>query len=405
MKAEKRKLNFTYFCLQALFWGAAVVNYAYMTQIMEYKGYSEVEIGILNGVKLLIGVVFQIWIGDFADRHLHSFPLKTIIALLSLISAVLTFALMFVGHNFIVMLFLSVGFGIAFTTISPLIDSLSMLYINHGVYVNYAKGRTGGSIAWAVFCVLAGIYCDKVNIGSLPFWGVLFLLILMVIAVFMPWNEIKEENFIKVEENKSQMEPHSVSYLLINYPRYTLFLLGSAIMFMGYNFGSTFLIDIYITLGGNNTHFGIGEFVMAMSEVPAALIVLKQKDKIPVKWFMLCCAFFMTIKNLVPTYSTDINQIIAAQACEMLGFGLYYAGSIYYISELLPEVDIVKATTLISVTTVGAGEGIASLLCGVIRNYAGLYGLMKIATLTNAFGIIVMTVMCSMKKKKQRSAG
>lgn len=202
MKAEKRKLNFTYFCLQALFWGAAVVNYAYMTQIMEYKGYSEVEIGILNGVKLLIGVVFQIWIGDFADRHLHSFPLKTIIALLSLISAVLTFALMFVGHNFIVMLFLSVGFGIAFTTISPLIDSLSMLYINHGVYVNYAKGRTGGSIAWAVFCVLAGIYCDKVNIGSLPFWGVLFYSSLWLLRFLCHGMKSKKKTLLRSKKTK-----------------------------------------------------------------------------------------------------------------------------------------------------------------------------------------------------------
>ena len=399
MKTGRETLNFRYFCLQALFWGAAVANYAYMTQLLEYKGYSEVEIGILNGVKLLVGVVFQIWIGDFADRHLHTIPLKHIIAFLSLLSAVLTIAFMFVGHHFMRMVLLSIGFGIAFTTISPLIDSLSMLYVNHGIFVNYAKGRTGGSIAWAILCVLAGIYCDKVNIGSLPVWGAILLIILFAVAVLMPWEGIKEEYFVKNVKNSNEAKPHSVLYLILNYPKYTLFLIGSAVMFMGYNFGSTFLIDVYTGLGGNNMHFGIGQFVMAVSEVPAAFLLLCAKKKIPVKWFMLCCAFFMTIKNLVPVYATNVAQVIGAQACEMLGFGLFYAGSIYYISELLPEADIVKATTLISVATVGAGEGIASLLCGVIRNHIGLYGLMKIATLTNAFGTIVMSVMCLMKKK------
>ena len=49
MKQSEKHLNFMYFMLQVLFWGAAVINYAYMTQILETKGFTEVEIGILNG--------------------------------------------------------------------------------------------------------------------------------------------------------------------------------------------------------------------------------------------------------------------------------------------------------------------------------------------------------------------
>ena len=44
MTKQDKKLNIAYFLLQLLFWGAAVVIYAYKTQILTFKGYSEVEI-------------------------------------------------------------------------------------------------------------------------------------------------------------------------------------------------------------------------------------------------------------------------------------------------------------------------------------------------------------------------
>ena len=111
MTTKIRMLNIRYFMLQVLFWGAAVANYAYMTQILQYKGFSEVEIGILNGVKLVVGVAFQIWVGSYADNHVYKMPLKNIIGILSAVSAVLTVGLFAVQHNFLLMLLISAGFG------------------------------------------------------------------------------------------------------------------------------------------------------------------------------------------------------------------------------------------------------------------------------------------------------
>lgn len=401
MESKNRMLNIRYFLLQVLFWGAAVVIYAYMTQILEYKGFTEVEIGILSGARLLTGVVFQIWIGAFADGHVYTVPLKKVIAFLSVGSALFTVGLQFVEHNFIIMLVLSMGYGITFTTVSPLIDSMSVLYVNHGQNVNFAKGRMGGSISWALLCVGAGVYCDTRGIGGLPICGAVLCFIMAIIVFTMPWESIKKECCVNKGKDNVEKQVHSVVYLLIQYPVYTVFLIASSLMFMGYNFGSVFLIDIFIGLGGNNTHYGLSEFVLAISEVPSAFIILKYRRKIPMKWFMLCCAIFMTLKNIIPTYSENIYVIIVAQACEMLGFGLYYSGGMYLIADLLPEGDVVKATTLISVATIGIGEGIASVLCGVIRRQFGLYGLMKAGCLVNFLAIFVMLFMCFMKESEK----
>lgn len=406
MKHSTKELNIRYFLLQVLFWGAAVVNYAYMTQILQSKGFTSVEIGVLNSAKLLVGVVFQIWLGAFADRTRYTIPLKYLIAVLSAGTGILTVVLYMAGHHFILMLIVSMGFGITFTTLQPLIDSLSMLYCSHGVYINYAKGRMGGSIAWAFLCVLAGLYCDWFGLKTFPLCGLFLVLLLASMACFMPWESIRKQNLVSEKRKKAQTDqtitPHTVSYLLMHYPAFTAFLIGSTVMFMGYNFGTTFLIDIFTSLGGSNTHYGISEFVMAISEVPSAVIILKLRRKIPIQWMMVCCAFFMTLKNLIPTYADNIAVVIAAQACEMLGLGLYYAGSIFFIEENLPQVDIVKGTMLVSVATVGIGEGIAAFFCGIIRRQIGLYGLMKTGTFTNALSIIIFLWMCTLKNKESQ---
>lgn len=272
------------------------------------------------------------------------------------------------------------------------------LYVNHGKEVNFAKGCTGGSASWACLCILAGLYCDKAEVETLPLFGVILTLVIALAAFSMPWKAISRKHYIY--NKKKEEKPHSVWYLVKNYPAYTLFLCGSAVMFMGYNFGSAFLIDVFTRLGGNNMHYGLAEFVLAMSEIPSAFIILKCRKQIPMKWMMLCCAVFMTFKNLIPAYAQNLPVVILAQAYEMLGFGLFYAGGMYFIEEMLPRKELVKATTLISVATIGSGEGTASFLCGVVREHAGLLGLMRVGTLVNAAAIGIMLLMCCMRVEK-----
>ncbi len=85
-------------------------------------------------------------------------------------------------------------------------------------------------------------------------------------------------------------------YLLKKYPSYDIFLLASMAMFMGYNLGTTFLIDVIKNLGGNNFHYGLAEFVMAIAEVPSAILFLKLRKKIRVEFFLVCCSIFMLLK-------------------------------------------------------------------------------------------------------------
>lgn len=396
-----RKENIKYALLQMTFWTAAAPCYAFMTQILEAKGFVSSQIGMLNAVKLLATVVFQMIIGSFADKYAKKVPLKMIIALLSGAAAAFT-AVFYLGTlSFPGTLLLFIGFGATFTCISPLVDSLSVLYNDRGVKINYALGRAAGSAAYAVASVGFGVFCDVFGVSNLLLLQLSFTLMIMVTALFMGGMPEAAEKSISKKVSAEQ-KVHSAWYLLWNYPKFTCFLLGSAIMFMGYNMGTTFLIHIIEELGGTNTHYGTAEFVLAISEVPAAFLILRCRGKIPMEKVMIGCAFFMTLKNVFATYSGSVEVIILSQSCEMLGFGMFYSGSVYLVDEMLPKTDVVKGMSFVNAATIGLGEGVGSFFCGFLRESFGLHGLMEISVLTGVVSIICMIFMNLLPKERKK---
>ena len=79
---------------------------------------------------------------------------------------------------------------------------------------------------------------------------------------------------------------------------------------------------------------------MAVSEVPSAFLLIKFRKRISLDKIMLCCAVFMTFKNMFAAFSDNVWVIVISQGCEMLGFGLFYSGSVYLIEEMLSPADV-----------------------------------------------------------------
>lgn len=399
---KKVKLNIKYAILQMMFWTCAASAYAYLTQMLQYKGFTDGQIGVINAVKLFSTVVFQIIIGVFSDRYAERIQLKYIISVLTVVALLLTFVFYEYKLSFVQTVMLFIGFGATFTCISPLIDSLSIKYMNGGKNINYPICRAAGSCAWAVACVLFGMFCDRYDANRLLILQMLFTAVMLAVLLIMDDTSssrdykslgVRKRTAANITETR-KTEVHTTGYLLTTYPKYRWFLIGSAVMFMGYNVGTTFLINVFERLGGNNFHYGLAEFVMAVSEVPSAFLLIKFRKRISLDKIMLCCAVFMTFKNMFAAFSDNVWVIVISQGCEMLGFGLFYSGSVYLIEEMLSPADVVKGMSLINAFTVGAGEGIGALLCGWINSRYGLTVLMDSSVVISAVSIVCIVIMC-----------
>ena len=74
----------------------------------------------------------------------------------------------------------------------------------------------------------------------------------------------------------------------------------------------------------------------------------------------------------------------------MFGFGLFYATSLFFVMENLPDSDVVKGVSFVTMVTSGIGAAAGSYLSGIILTALGLTNLLIISVVFGIFSIAVM---------------
>lgn len=409
----ERKLTLKYAALQGVYWMLAAVAMAYSTPLLEAKGFNSLEIGLLNAVKYTSVIVFQVLIASFSDKYAKIVPIKYIVAVLTFVSIASAYIFWVKETSFLGTAIILMLFGATINCISPLIDSLSIQYMNHGRMLNYTLSRACGSGTYAVFCVLTGVFADMVGVRHILLLQIAIAFLFFICNLLMDkvnFDEKTKQDSAKENAGKNvtdgitetpENQVHNAWYLLSHFPKYLYFLLGCMLIFMGYGMNATFLIDVVTERGGNHTDYGIAIFVLSVAEIPVALFFMKMKRRISVDKMMVICAVFCTLRAAATTFAPTILLVILSQCLELFGLSIFYAGSVYFVMENLPETDVVKGVSLINVATVGVGEATAAALCGVIKEAFGLRILMVTSIFVSLLSVFVMFVMLRAKKYRK----
>ena len=90
-----RRITVKYCFLQGGYWTLAAVAMAFTTPLLEAKGFSGTEIGILSAVKYLAVLIFQMVLGSFADKHAEKVPLQRMLILMTFVNIIFSFLNMF----------------------------------------------------------------------------------------------------------------------------------------------------------------------------------------------------------------------------------------------------------------------------------------------------------------------
>lgn len=391
MKTDK-KLTAKYGALQGAYWMLAAVGMAFLTPVLEAKDFSSVEIGWLNAIKFASVIIFQIWIAAFSDRHAKTISLKWIMEAMAVVSMIAAGILWFIHDDFIQAALVFILYGATVSCLAPIIDSLSIQYLNHGRNLNYTVARSAGSVTWAFSCIGIGKIADVCGVNNILLLQIAATILFFAICVWMDKVDFSKKNVSEKAEKESgeKKKVHSSFYLICNYPKYTLFLAACLIMYMGYNLNATFMIDIIKRLGGGHTELGWSEFVLAISEVPVMLFFAKMRKKFSLDQLMVVCAIFCTLRAAGTAFAPNVLLVILAQGFEIFGMSIYYAGIVFFVMENLPDTDVVKGVSFINVAAVGLGQVFASAVCGMIKDALGLNQLLNISILVSAVSILLM---------------
>ena len=321
---NSKKLTAQCAVLQGSYWVAVCAINGFATVFLLHIGLKSSQIGVVLALGNILGVILQPFVAAAADRAkrvtLQQMTAGMAIAIILLLILMQCMSKMVPG---IVLSFLIVN--MLLQVVQPLINSISLYYVNHGIYVDFGIGRGVGSASYAVAASFLGILIGRYYGLAIMAVGCLSFAVMFVTLISMP--VVKDPNESKYVNN--------------------------------------YLINIVVSLGGDIKRMGTLLTVSAMSELPTMLLFSRLVGKWDSRKLIRFAAVMFSVKALGYLVCGSISFLYAVQMLQMLSFALCLPSAVYYVNETMAVEDRVKGQSLlIASSTMGGVFG--SLSGGVI---------------------------------------
>lgn len=386
---KDKKLNINYGLIQGCYWLLAAVFLAFMTPILQEKGFTNSQIGILLGVRCIATVISQPIVSNLADKYVDKIPLKIITAIIVYLAGIFNLLFLMLPMSFVPTVVLFFFIGAVTYCISPMIDAVGMEFMNLKRKLNYTLCRSVGSATWAFACIGVGLMITKWGADSVLVLGIVFLFILGTILLHIETAGIRKKEEEEIELTKV---PHSLFSMLKSNKGYTWFLIAYTLTYMSSILCNTFQIDVITGLGGNNTSLGYAEFILAISEVPVIFFYSKVEKKIGLKKILIFIFIFGTLKSLCQSFAPNLACFMLVQLLEMLSWGMSYTAVVRFVMKAVPAEDLVKGQGLISVAGVGIGNSVGAYISGIIYDIFDLKVLLILGVLIGIVSIGILLI-------------
>lgn len=371
-KINTTLLAFQYSLLQGAYWAAFCTIYAFSTVLLLEKGFTDAQIGIVVALGNILGVALQPVFAGIADSSKH-LSLQKLTAILSGLTAFL-FLLVYLLPN---LLFAVAACFLLTDTflqvVQPLVNSVSIYYVNRGVSVDFGISRAVGSLSYAAASSFLGILVTKLGADSIIFMGVLLLLFVVLILISLPLIQGNTSAQQKTETPLSQdtsASRESIFHFFSRYKRFTVALLAVTLLFTFHNMTNSYMIRIIQTLGGDSANMGRALSIAAVCELPAMLFFSKLLKRFSSGQLLILSGIFFALKAGAYLCVGNVFQFYLAQILQMGAFALYIPASVYYVNETMEATDKFKGQAVMTGTNTLGGV-IGSLLGGFLLDYTG----------------------------------
>lgn len=372
MTPSLRRLNGHYIAMQMGFWAVYAAICAYQAALLQHRGFTNSQIGLVIAVRCLTGIIFQPLLGDFADRH-PRIPLRRIVVLslvISLAAAVWLLLAPGLGLGGILVIFAVLG-ALEISSY-PLMDAMAIQFISAGMPIRYSLGRGMGSLAYAVVCALLGAQVRSAGVEATLITHA--ALIVLEIALVATYPVFRAETAPAARAEGEEKAP-SMLDLLRGSPSFTLALAGVLCGITAYTPLSSFLVNIIQSRGGDSAGLGIALLVMGGFELPTAFVFRKLLRRLGSGRLLVLSMVFITGKAAALALTGSYWAVVLVQPLQMMGYGLFTPASVYYVNESVPPAGRVRGQTLMMAASNGLGGMVGSLLAGRLLDAGGV-GLM-----------------------------
>lgn len=365
------------------------VSSIFIVPLLRVRGFDDSQIGVLIAIRSISAICISPVIASFLDRY-PKFQIKVMLLILLGINIVNTIIFQYVSLNFWGTVIIFIVLGATTNTMPSLHSAMAMKFndkYNQRKLV-YSFGRGVGSVAYAVISLVLGMLVTESNYGlSLTIQIGLDVFSILVLLLF-PSYVVGERQ--KAADAGKQKEAHGNLYLLKHYPRFTLFLIASVFVFVGYSMLNSFMIDVIMDRGGDSSDLGVSCFILGIAELPTALIFPKLKKKFGTRTLLNVSAVFATLKMIALYLSPNVVCVWLSQTLQMLGNGMYWPVSVHYVNETISEGDQVKGQALTVMSSVNIGAILGSSVSGKLLCYYNINQVIIFGILCSCVGMVCM---------------
>ncbi len=389
MNLSEKKLNIYYSFLQIAYWVTSAVVFCFTTVFLQFRGYSNYEIGIVFAVGNIIGFVSQPLIAGYIDRSDRRTLLRCI--RITAVLAVLLMLAVYLLPSGSVSLIVAYALLVAGNTLlNPLCISLSFYIESWGCGINFSRARALGSLSFAVCNVILGMLVQRVSENAVPTAFILFSSLLgLATLLFVP---VDRAHRIAAPERRMQSASEKPSGLLEfarENKRFMLFLLGTATLYFTHGMIGNFMIEFIRSIGGGSEDMGNVLAFMTVVEVPVMLLFGRLTQRFRCSSLLRFAVIMFTVKELMIYLASSLTALYAAEALQAFSFALFVPASVRYVDEVIAKHNAVKGQAFVT-SMMTLGSIFASYIGGLLLDTSTPGFTLLVGVIVSAVGTLIM---------------
>lgn len=386
MKLNTRKLMIQYCILQGSYWASFCVIYAFATVFLLSRGFESSMIGVIIAAGNILGVVLQPMVASIADRS-EKISLHKLTAMLSIIMILLLVLLYFVPNGLLAVAVLFLLTDTFLQVIQPLINSVSVYYVNQGVSVDFGAARGIGSLSYAAASYILGIVVEKFGTRSILMAGILVALVLLVTVLSMP--VLSSSAASRLGEKEPEQNDAGLIIFAGRYKNFMLTLAGITLLFTFHNMNNAYLIKVIENVGGTSADMGRMLSIAAVTELPVMFLFSRISKHFKSSTLLMVSSAFFAIRAAGFMLAGNVMTMYLAAMLQIGSFALYIPSSVYYVNETMLDQDKFKGQAVMTATnTLGGVFG--SLFGGFLIDNAGVGAMNTVCFAMAAAGAVLV---------------
>ena len=380
-----KNLTAPYALIQASFWMSFCTAVSFASVYLLGLHYTNSELGFVLAVGNLLGALFGPELSAWVDRSDTVSASLLIPPVLALQATALVILILFPVKGIVttVVYILYIAFTLTVNSLNLKLYSDAVYY---GLSINYGLARGIGSAAYVLLSSFLGILIERISLRLVPVSG-----LLMCAFQFAAYLMIRHDlPSVSTASNHPEGKASSMIGFFRSNGKFTVLLVGVALLFCSHNIIVTFLINITNNVGGDTSDMGLINAFMAAMEIPIMMLYHTLFGKRRPGGLMRVAFVFFILKASAVALARSIPSLLAAFVLQAPSFALYTSAIVPYVGEVIPYEDSAKAQSLAyTMTTVG------SVLASIIGGF--LYDRISVtATLWVAFGICTVGALVSL---------